>query len=141
MKYIIFSLFFVLFLNAYTQNQIVPELQLPSEAKAGDVFQVGLIIEKPDISSYAVFTQQFPKGFSVEEGSSGTAIFNFEKQKLSYTWIRLPDKKTITINYSVKLKSDLKGDYQLSGLFTYLVDNMKGTIPLDNFTIKISKKN
>ena len=137
MKYITFFLFYFFVLNVFSQNQISLKTEFPSRVKAGSTFDVKIIIEKPNIQNYAVFTQYFPNGFSVEEENSNSAIFKFKKQKLSYTWIRLPDDEKVIIYYKIKTDNKLKGVYKLDGKFIYFANNMKGSIYLDELTINV----
>lgn len=137
MRYIYITLFILSALYTSAQNEIKLNSILPSQINSGESYTVQLFIDKPDIRYYAVFSQKFPKGFTVDERYSAGAEFKFTNQELSYVWIRLPKQKRITLTYKVNTDVAAKGLYKFSGSLKYLAGNRTGNVFLDTVSIVI----
>ncbi len=136
--YIILLIFSALFTSA--QNEITLKSRMPYSVKQGDSFTIELIIDKPDFSSYASFSQEFPKGFSVVENYSAGAEFKFINQELSFVWLRLPKQKRIILTYDVKTDIGLKGICKFTGRLKYLAGNRTGNVYLDTISVNIESE-
>jgi hypothetical protein len=128
--------------NAKSQNANTLKISelFPESVGAGSDFSVDLTFDKPEIQSFAVFKQIFPKGFKVSAAQCANAEFTFDKNEMHFTWLRLPREKHFTVSYKVHIDSTVSGKFAMAGKLTYIVDNMQGTVFLSIDTLAVKKK-
>lgn len=129
-------------INNFAQNSIKAHISVPQQIKEGQSFTEIITISKPaDLRSYAVLTQQIPKGFFIDTKDISGATISFQNNILTITWMRLPAEKSIGIPVKLSYINGISGTFSLSGNLTYLVDNEKGEFILKKkyFTISSEK--
>ena len=130
MKTIISLLFVGLSLSLFSQNELKVNSNFPSKIEQGKTYDIKIVIEKPEIRSYAVYKQKFPEGLKITSVNSDEADFSFENNILTCQWYRLSKKDKITIDYTVKVESLKTGKYFLTGNMVYVYNNNQGYIDL-----------
>ncbi len=137
------SIIFLSLLSVFTlqDNQIFIESNLPGEIYPGDTYTVEFTIHKQDLKHYAILTQQLPIGFSVIERQSGAANFSFTNREVKYTWLKLPETSPITLSYDIVADKRLNpGVYNLPAKFVYMYRNLRGSVSLNNSTVKVYRE-
>ncbi len=136
----VFIFAFTVFASAQVPKTVSLESEIPYEVVAGEQFEVKLTITKPDFIHYATFKQKIPEGFKAIEKESGTAIFNFENNFITFKWITLPRAQKVVVTYTLIPTSDIGKSYPIAGTFKYLSNNKLGEVSLVNVNLKIMPK-
>ncbi|RLD60330.1 MAG: hypothetical protein DRJ01_09850 [Bacteroidetes bacterium] len=110
---------------------------IPKEVKAGSEFTVEITIHKGDIDGFARFQQDLPVGFKAVEKKSANGEFVFENQKVKLQWMKLPFEKDIKISYTVQVGTTVKGEFNLTGKFSYIANNVVSSAELEAVTINV----
>jgi len=115
------------------------EVRHPSSCRTGDRCIVDVLITKDDVSGFARFQQILPEGVTAELVDDGGGEFIFERQRVAFIWLRLPEQDQIKVSYRLVFNSAVKGQYELTeGLFSYLQDNRTQRHPLDPMPIALN---
>ena len=139
MRFIIIIYSFVfLSLNAFFQDQASVSFNAPSEIDAGEEYEVEITLDISEIDGFARFQQQLPAGIQARGSSSGNAQFLFEDQKVKYIWLKLPDQDQITLTYFLKSDKRLKGDFLVDGTFSFIANNERVNVNVDQKSIHIN---
>jgi len=117
------------------------KLSAPSQVVAGDEFTVTLTISKGNITGFARFHQDLPKGFEVEETGSDNegAVFSFADQRLRLIWANLPENVSeLRISYRIRIvEPRLRGNLPMIGRFTYVVNNERLVAEVENAPVVV----
>lgn len=132
---IVFNLVGILFMNLFS-GDITLKIDAPNEVTAGTEFTVAITINKGETDGFARFQQELPAGFTAEVIEAAGSDFSFEFQKVKFFWLMLPKDEEITVKYSVKVDESLSGDFEITGLFSY-IDGEKKSADIEPFKIKV----
>ncbi len=131
-KYLSFCLVLLAGIGALqAQSEITVQMDLPPEVVAGQEFQVSVEIDKGNLEEFSRFQQELPAGLTAIQENSGSADFTFENQRIRFIWLKLPVEKKINISYRVKVNERLKGALTLFGEFSYVENNERRSIIID----------
>jgi len=121
------TILFAIILSAQllSAQTIKIETNFPEQIEKKKEYTVDVIITKSDISAFAQYKQQLPAGFSAKNVNSQTANFSYKNQVLEYCWEKLPSDTTITISYVI-VADTLVNNFELQGIFSYLINNKRG---------------
>ena len=133
-------LFLSILLSGFSDNQVWVKAKMPAVVYAGDRFTIEIVINKLDLQHFAEFKQNLPEGFTAIEKQSGSANFSFKNQVVKFTWVRLPRTPIITLTYDVLVRENIQGLQTLSGEFTYIYKNERGTAELTNDKLNVVPK-
>ncbi len=114
--------------------------EIPDNVQAGNSFLVKIIIDNNDIENFVQFQQELPDGFTAKKVNLKNGIFSFKNQKVTVKWIKFPKNRKIIFSYKVSVKNFIEGDFKLSGIISYINNNQREVVKLQNHKIKISKK-
>jgi hypothetical protein len=98
---------------------------------------IEITINKDDVSGFAKVQQIFPEGFSAEPVETKGATFSFKDNKIKFIWMALPAEKEFTISYKIKPNETTKGNFTLSGKFSFISESERKNIeiPSANFSV------
>ncbi len=119
------------------KSQVQVFANFPHTVHAGERFTVELTIDKKSLMHYAEFKQQLPKGFMAFEGISQSADFYFSNGQIKLVWLRLPRQGKFTVMYDIVVSKAAKGIYKIPGQFTYIFNNQRGNVFLNNLQIRV----
>ncbi len=132
---IVFNLVAILIMNLFS-GDITLAIDAPNEVVAGTEFTVSVTINKGETDGFARFQQELPAGFTAEVIEAAGSDFSFEFQKVKFFWLMLPKDEEVIVKYSVKVDENLSGDFEITGLFSY-IDGEKKSANIEPFKIKI----
>lgn len=104
----------------------------PEQVKAGEVFEVTLVIQKGDLTDYSRFSQDLPLGLNASNVSSPNADFSFDNQRIRIIWLKLPEEAEIRVTYNIQVDERLKGNFRLGGVFAYVVSDQREFLNVEN---------
>jgi len=109
------------------KNQLVAEgddfliyreiAQIPNKTNQ---FRVTLILEKNEINSFGKIEETIPGGFVASEENSNEGFFSFKDNKVKLLWMALPFGESVTSTYIIEATSEIKGEPEITGKFSYL---------------------
>lgn len=136
----VFTLSVVVLINLFfgsLKSQVQVYAHFPHTVRAGERFTVELTIDKKSLMHYAEFKQQLPKGFMAFEGISQSADFYFSNGQIKLVWLRLPRQGKFTLMYDIVVSKTAKGIYKIPGQFTYIFNNQRGNVFLNDLQIRV----
>ncbi|HEY4787533.1 MAG TPA: hypothetical protein VIH57_15855 [Bacteroidales bacterium] len=127
----------VLFLNLLFNGDVTVKIDTPAQINAGSEIKVQITINKDDIKGFSRFQMDVPAGLTATNINSANADFSFKDQKVRYIWLRMPDDPAITISFSLKCYERLKGNFDLTGKFSYIDNNDRKSIDIQPQAVAI----
>jgi len=128
----------ILLANFLFPGDVKVNVNAPGEVEAGKEMVVEIKLNKTNIQSFARLQQELPGGVEPEPISTSNAEFKFEDQKVKFIWLQLPSEEEFSISYKLKVNERLKGDFDLSGSFSYIEENERKSVNLTAMTININ---
>ncbi len=122
----------------YSQDAITVKMEVPQETVAGQEFLVTVEINKGSLEEFSRFQQELPVGFTVVQENSGAADFSFDNQRIRFIWLKLPAEQILNISYKVQVHERLKGSLTLDGEFSFVENNERRSIIIDQETVTIT---
>jgi len=114
-----------------TAQEVDLTIDYPDEVKGGESFQVTVTIDKGAIRDYSRFSQDLPLGLTAENLNSPNADFSFDNQRIRIIWLKLPEESQVEVSYNVMVDKRLKGTFELSGVFAYVVNEERKFINVE----------
>jgi len=135
---IIVAISFIFFsFSGISDNQVWVHANYPSSVYSGDQFTIEITINKMSLKHFAEFRQKLPKGFTAVERVSQSADFHFNNQFVKLVWLRLPRQAQFKVSYDIRVDASVKGVFKLPGQFTYIYNNQRGNVYLNNLEITV----
>ncbi len=132
--------FCVCILLNITINNLSINSEIPDNVHAGNSFLVKIIIDNNDIENFVQFQQELPDGFTAKKVNLKNGRFSFKNQKVTVKWIKFPKNRKIIFSYKVYVKNFIDGNFKLSGIISYINNNQREIVKLQNHKIKIFPK-
>jgi hypothetical protein len=104
-------------------QEINVKITAPEEVTAGEVNVIYLHIFKNKLTGFARLQQNFPLAIGITEDDPGGGDFSFKNGNLNLIWLNLPKRDEIVIRYYIEFDRTVKGDFELTGKFSYIVDS------------------
>ncbi len=120
------------------QGDVSVKLDVPSEVQAGTEFEVKVTLNKGNLDGFSRFQQSIPAGLTATPATSSNADFSFSDKKVRFIWLRIPNNDEITFSYKVKVDERLKGNFDLTGKFSYIENNERKSIDITPVAIHIN---
>lgn len=133
---LIFNLF--LFFGVIQENEVSVHQNTPQTLAPGESYEVTVNILKPNVNGFAKLELIVDDGLEVKAGDMGSASFTFENGKAKFIWFTLPEENSFQIKYTLTNKETEIGSVKnITGHFSYLVDNQKQVFYLEDSIITI----
>ena len=128
----------LLFFNTFFIGDPVTISQnFPESVVAGTDYVVEIKISKGDIGGFAELQQTLPDGFNATAIDSKTGAFSFTDHEVKIIWMSLPVEKEFSIKYKLTIAVGNSNQGFLDGQFSYLDNNQKTTVNLEQKKIMI----
>ncbi len=134
---VMFHVYGVLFFHLPFSANVSMTIDVPGQINAGSDLKVQITLNKSDISSFARFQMELPPGITALNGYSANADFSFKDQKVRLIWLKVPNDDVITFNFTIHCDEHLKGNFDITGKFSYIQDNEKKVVDLQPQQIAI----
>lgn len=134
---VVLQVFGVVLLNFLFNGDITVKLDTPGQINAGSEIKVQITINKGDLKGFSRFQVELPAGLTATNVSSANADFSFKDQKVRYVWLSLPDDASFTIAFNIKCYERLKGNFDLTGKFSYIDNNERKNIDIQPQAVAI----
>jgi hypothetical protein len=88
-----YLLVFLLFFYSecpFIAQEVTINMNIPEQIRAGSDFTVEIELDKGKRIGIARFQQVLPKGMTASAINSANADFNFERNKVTLVWLKLP---------------------------------------------------
>ncbi len=128
----------MLFMGSFFNGEVVLKISAPMAVTAGDEFQVKVTLNKGKLESFSRLMQELPAGLKAVSVNSANGDFTFRDNKVRLIWLKLPEGDSVTIVYTIKVDQRLKGNFDLSGRFSYIADNERQTVEATPVNISIN---
>ncbi len=126
----------ILFLQMFPGDVSV-KMDVPAQVNAGSEFEVRITLNKGDLDGFSRFQQNFPAGLSAKSDQSSNADFTFTDKRVRLIWLRVPKNDEITVSYKVKVDERLKGNFTLTGKFSYIDNNERKSVDVSAVSVTI----
>lgn len=134
---IVLQVFGVLLFRFFFNGDVTVTLDTPGQINAGNEIKVQITIHKGDLKGFSRFQMELPAGLTATNISSANADFSFKDQKVRYIWLSLPEDASFTIAFTVKCYERLKGNFDLTGKFSYIDNNERKNIDIQPQAVAI----
>ncbi|NJM16585.1 MAG: hypothetical protein HC896_15510 [Bacteroidales bacterium] len=115
--------------SSFFADNVSIDVNAPDNVNAGEEFRVQVTIKKGRLSTFSRFSQQLPAGLKATPVNTANAVdFTFEEDRVRIIWLKLPEDDEFTFSYKVKVDQRLKGQFNLSGTFSYIDNNERKNI-------------
>jgi hypothetical protein len=118
-------------------QEVVLTLDLPSQITAGEEVRVDLAIQKGTLNGFARFQQEIPAGITVSPIQTVNGDFTFENGRINLIWLKLPAQPELQVSYNIKADARVKGFISLGGKFSYLSNNDRNDMELEDQNVSI----
>jgi hypothetical protein len=119
---------------------VVLENNFPETITAGEQVVAGIKIKKGDITGYAKLQFEIPVGFTLSPIETKSASFTISDQKAKLIWLNLPEDSEFTVTFKLTALATASGNHDITGNFSYLIDNEKKSAELPQKKITIIEK-
>lgn len=126
------------FLGLFFDDSVTVTVNTVESVSAGSDFTVELVIDKSDITSFAKIQTELPEGLSAEGIDLNGGTFSFKNNTVKVIWWNLPPEKSVTVRYKVSVSPSYTDDIVLGGKFSYIINNERKVVELEEKNISIS---
>lgn len=134
---ILLNLVGVIGFNFFFQENVVVQVNAPSQVEAGGEFTVELTVKKGSVDGFAKLQQALPEGFTAERIETSNATYSFKDQIMKCIWMALPPGEEFKVSYKVTVGPSVSGTFDIEGSFSYIENNEKQEISLPRIGITV----
>lgn len=113
------KLFLIPLLCLYYSSTAFPQVDIEVNTRdswgPGRFNKVTFRIDFGNLSGFARFTQDFPRGFDIIPDSILSGDFTWTDDQLNIVWIRLPQDNIASFSYLIKPGLTMKGNFEMGG--------------------------
>ncbi len=129
----------LLLLGLFTSEDVKIENNLPSTMAPGSRKIVELTINKDQIQGFSKLELTLPFGFNITPVDIKGASFTFTAQKAKFVWMTLPTEPNFIITYYLESADNMEGNYNISGVFSYVKENKRVDTTLPSKAVFVNK--
>ncbi len=119
---VVFFLIFITVSFSSVAQDISVKITAPEEITAGEVNVIYIHILKNKITGFARLQQNFPLAIGVSKDDPGGGDYSFKNGNLNIIWLNLPKRDEIVIRYYLETDKTVRGNFDFSGKFSYIID-------------------
>ncbi len=108
------------------------------EALPNNEFMISVTIQKNEVTGFGRLSEVIPEGFDAESVENKTAQFNSEETSAKYLWMNVPGDEKFTVQYKLKAREGVTGNFEVSGAFGYLMNDEKMSADIAPVTFEIA---
>ena len=135
---LLFNTFALLIYQLFFADTVTITQNIPATAKAGSEFVVELTVNKGSNSGFAKLEINLPEGFTATAENPNGASFAFNKQAAKFIWMSLPAEPQFKVSYKITVPEGVSGNQSITGVFSFIADNVKQKVDIDPTTINIT---
>lgn len=106
--------------------------EIPAVIGANGISVIKVKINKSDIDGFAMLEVNVPEGFAAKAIETKGASFTFSEKKMRFVWMNLPDVEHFDITYQLVHLQGNTSLEKLRGVFSFVENNKKKEIAIDN---------
>lgn len=127
-------------LKIFFGGDVKVEQKMKDAIRPGETLDVTLEITKGDREGFAKWQQSLPQGFIASVVEMNGATFSFKNQEIKVIWMELPKTETFTIKYKIETSSEVSGEHNLKGKFSFIEENERRDISAEVFILTIDEQ-
>lgn len=127
----------LLFINGIFSGDVEVKLSAPGQINAGNEIRVEITLNKGSLNGFSRFQMELPNGLTAINEHSANADFSFTDQKVRLIWLRMPEDETVTFSFKILCNERLKGNFDLTGKFSYIDDNERKAVDIQSQSVAI----
>lgn len=120
---LLFNLLGLFLYQLFFQANVNVTQSVPPSADAGSSFVVQVTINKADVSGFAKFQEDLPKGFTATAIDKSGATVLASDDAIKFIWASLPSDAAVKISFKITVDASVAGTQTLAGKFLYVVNN------------------
>lgn len=132
----IFSIIYY-WLIVLLSDGVTATLKVPVNIKPGETVVAEVIINKGNTGGFAKLQIEVAPGLSIAEEDSKGATFSFSGNTAKWIWTALPMEAEFKVKFKVTASTSASGKKEISGKFSYIVNNAKQVAEIPTQTIDI----
>ena len=137
---LLFNVIGVLITGLFTSDDILINHRLPARIQQGEKKLVELTISKGAIQGFAKMEINLPMGFIASPNENKDASFTFNGGQIRLVWMVLPTEEEFTISYYLECPETMEGQFNVTGKFSYVNENLREDYAMEPKTIQVEKK-
>lgn len=140
MKIVSLFIGYLCFIGAFFSDDVRVESNLPGELISGHRHLIEVEVAKGSIQGFSKLELSVPSGFSVMPSDIHGASFTFSGGRARFIWMEMPPGETFTVSYYIESEPNKEGIYEISGVFSYVNDNVRRDLKIPSKQIKLVPK-
>lgn len=141
---ILMNMLALLAMQVFFEGDVEITINSPAKVKQGEEFTVTLTVKKGSLSGVGHIKQTLPSGFGnavAIEAKGAEFKYLVEDNVVKFTWISLPADQEYTVSYKLTVDPSMSnGNVELSGKFSYVLNNQKQTYNIPAQVIMVGEE-
>lgn len=134
----------LLAMQVFFEGDVEVTINAPAKVKQGEEITVTITVKKGSLSGVGHIKQTLPVGFGnavAIEAKGAEFKYLVEDNVVKFTWISLPADQEYTVSYKLTVDPAMSnGNVELSGKFSYVLNNQKQTYNIPIQTIMVGQE-
>jgi hypothetical protein len=137
MKIIGILLGYLWFFDVLFSDGVRVDSNLPAELVSGQRHLIEVEIDKGAIQGFSKLELSVPTGFKVMPGDVHGSSFTFSGGRARFVWMEMPSDESFTISYYIESEPGKEGAFEISGVFSYVMQNVRKDFKIPARLIKV----
>ncbi len=125
-------LLLLVFASLFSWDEPTVRQEIPAVIGANGISVIKVKVNKSDIEGFAMLEINVPEGFAAKAIETKGASFTFSEKKMRFVWMNLPDVDHFDITYQLVHLQGSTTLEKLQGVFSFVQNNKKKEIAIDN---------